>query len=66
MRWIIAALAAGILLCSSCNLAKDTGTTAEKGGKGAVSTAEKMKGGTVGDTDADTGESSSDAAEGGY
>lgn len=64
-HWLIT-LALLAVFAVSCNLAKDTGETAEKGGQGAVSTAEKMKGGTVGDADMDSGESSADAEEGGY
>ena len=44
-----------------CNEAKDTADTTEKGGANAVGVADKMSGGTVGETDMDTGES----AEGG-
>jgi hypothetical protein len=59
MRLFIVMVIAGLLaLCAGCNTAKDTAKTAEKGGAGAVGVAEKMKGGTMGNADADTGESS--------
>lgn len=60
MRSFLMLLIVGLLaLCIGCNTAKDTANTAEKGGKGAVGIAEKMKGGTVGNASEDTGESSS-------
>lgn len=65
--WLTAALAAllGLALLAGCNMAKDTADTSEKGGQNAVGVAEKMHGGTVGDTDMDSGESGSSDSEGG-
>jgi hypothetical protein len=59
MRVFAAILALTVLLClGACNLAKNTADTAEKGGQSATGLAEKMSGGTVGETDMDSGESS--------
>jgi hypothetical protein len=54
-------IAFGVLLALlvGCNVAKDTATTTEKGGKDAAGLAGKMKGGTVGDVNEDTGDSAS-------
>ncbi len=58
MRVVVGLIIIGLLaFCAGCNTAKDTANTANKGGQGAVGIAEKMKGGTVGNADADTGES---------
>jgi hypothetical protein len=57
-KWIIIVLGLVLVLCLGCNMVKDTAKTGEKGGQGAAGIAEKMKGGTVGDTNEDTGESS--------
>jgi hypothetical protein len=60
MRTILAGTLLALLFAlAGCNVAKDTADTTEKGGQGAVGLAEKMSGGTVGDADADSGESSS-------
>ncbi len=45
-----------LALLAGCNVAKDTAATGEKGTAGATGIAEKMKGGTVGDTDEDSAE----------
>jgi len=65
MRLLIILVTAGLLLCAGCNTAKDTATTSEKGGAGAVGIAEKMKGGTVGNADEDSGETSGSEKEAG-
>ncbi|MCC7478502.1 hypothetical protein IT575_08570 [bacterium] len=54
---LIAALAA-LFQLAGCNEAADTADTTERGGANAVGVAEQMSGGTVGDTDMDSGESS--------
>jgi len=61
--WIAGAVAVALMLLAGCDIAKDTAETGKKGGEGAGSVANKMKGGTVGDTDMDTGESASEEAE---
>jgi len=53
---LMAVVAACLL---SCNTAKDTARTGEGGANGAAGIAGKMKNGTVGDTDPDTGDSKS-------
>ena len=55
--WIVIALCL-VLGLAACNVAKDTGKTTKQGGQNATGLAEKMKGGTVGSTDEETGESS--------
>jgi hypothetical protein len=45
-----------LLTLGACKTAKDTANEANQGSKKAVGVAEKMKGGTVGSTDEDTGE----------
>ena len=55
-RLIIIALSIGVLLLMGCNVAKDTAKRTKESGKGAVGIAEKMKGGTVGNADDDTGD----------
>lgn len=64
MKHLLALLIGSVLACLlGCNLAKDTADTGERGAQGATGLAEKMKGGTVGDVNEDTGESAeSDAA----
>jgi hypothetical protein len=65
VKWIIAIVISILLmLLIGCNTAKDTAKTGEAGGKNAVGVAEKMKGGTVGNTDEDTGEKATDDAAG--
>ena len=65
MKWIIGIVISLLLvLLIGCNLAKDTAKTSEAGGQNAVGVAEKMKGGTVGDTNEDTGEKATDDATG--
>ncbi len=65
MRHLIALVTVlALLQIAGCNEAADTAETTERGGANAVGVAEKMSGGTVGDADADSGESS-DSAEGG-
>lgn len=67
MHKLFVKLLLALLCLAGCNLVKDTGETAKQGGEGAVGTAEKMKGGTVGGTDMDTGEpSGGEDQEGGY
>ena len=56
-RLIIIAISICVLLLMGCNVAKDTAKRTKEGGKNAVGLAEKMKGGTVGNVDEDTGES---------
>jgi hypothetical protein len=56
-RMIVTMILTLLLLVCSCNLVEDTTDTAEGGGEGAVGIAEKMSGGTLGDTDYDSGES---------
>ena len=62
--WIVIALCM-VLGLAACNVAKDTGKTTQQGGQNAAGLAEKMKGGTVGDTDQDTGESPDASGSGG-
>jgi hypothetical protein len=63
-QWLLAAIvAAALAVLAGCDIAKDTAETGVKGGEGAGSVANKMKGGTVGDTDMDTGESASEETE---
>ena len=63
MRLLTVLVLATVLLLFGCNTAKDTAQTTEQGGQGAVGIAEKMSGGTVGDTDVDTGESPEEGAD---
>lgn len=42
--------------CLSCDVASETSDETKQAGESAVGIAEKMSGGTVGDTDVDTGE----------
>lgn len=66
MRLFVTLVILGLLaVCAGCNTAKDTANTTEKGGAGAVGIAEKMKGGTVGNADADSGETSGSEQEAG-
>jgi hypothetical protein len=62
LKWLIVIVLA--LVVAGCNTAKDTADTSRKGGAGAVGVAEKMKSGTVGETDMDSGEAA--AADEGY
>lgn len=65
MKWLFTIVISVLLaLLIGCNTAKDTAKTSESGGKNAVGVAEKMKGGTVGNTDEDTGEKASDTESG--
>ena len=49
-------------LCA-CDVAKDTADTSKGGAKGATGIAGKMKEGTAGNADLDSGETPSDSAE---
>jgi predicted small secreted protein len=65
VKWfIVIVISVLLLLLAGCNTAKDTAKTGEAGGKNAVGVAEKMKGGTVGATDEDTGEKATDSESG--
>jgi len=55
-RLIVIALSICVLLLMGCNVAKDTAKRTKESGKSAVGIAEKMKGGTVGNTNDDTGD----------
>jgi predicted small secreted protein len=65
MKWVIViAICVLLVLLAGCNTAKDTAKTGAKGGQNAVGVAEKMKGGTVGNVDEETGEQKSDSESG--
>jgi hypothetical protein len=57
---IVLALAIGVM---SCDLAKDTADTSKGGAKGATGIAGKMKEGTAGDADLDTGETAAESKD---
>jgi hypothetical protein len=59
LRLLLIAICACWLL-ASCDSVKKDADDAAQGGQNAVGIADKMKGGTVGDADSDSGESSSD------
>ncbi|MBN2082450.1 hypothetical protein JW859_09640 [bacterium] len=56
MRILIGLILFLTLLNAGCNLVGETKDDVEQGGAGAVGLAEKMSGGTVGNTDEETGE----------
>jgi hypothetical protein len=57
------AIGAAIFTLASCDLAKDTADTSEGGAKGAAGIAGKMKDGTTGGADLDSGETPAESAE---
>lgn len=65
MKWLFMIVISVLLvMLMGCNTAKDTAKTSEAGGKNAVGVAEKMKGGTVGNTDEETGEKAGETESG--
>jgi hypothetical protein len=52
-----------IAFAQSCDIAKDTADTSKGGAKNAAGIAGKMKQGTAGDADLDSGETPSDSTE---
>lgn len=63
LKLIVVMLFTGVLL-ASCDIAKDTADTSKGGAKGATGIAGKMKHGTAGDADPETGEEPSEEAAG--
>lgn len=61
-KLLLAALTVCWLL-AGCDMGREAADTTVDGGGKAVGIAEKMKGGTAGDADLDSGESSSDGDE---